>query len=370
MRIAINCRTFLKRQYDGIGRYTYNLVDSLSKIDDVNEYWLYVHKKYFDFKRDIPRIHAGNFTIKVDWMGRGIDRTLTPVDVYHSPAAEYVNVTGAKIIVTVHDLVFKTYPEAFTQKQIETADEQMNMIVEKADQIICCSQSTVRDLKEHYLVPDDQVSLVYQGVDKGIFYPVKDAEKRKAEEWLKKKGIGRPFILFVGGIHHRKNLHNLILAVSELKMQNKFNGRLVVVGMKRPELESLQKVIQNFNLEKEVALPGFVTDEELRYLYNLCEVFVFPSFYEGFGYPIVEAFCCGAAVVTSNRSSCPEIATDGALLIDPYNPTDIAQSIAHILNDPDLKKGLGKKALKRSEAFSFEKTAAETLKVYQNTCNR
>jgi len=366
MRIAINCRTFLKRHYDGIGRYTFNLVDSLSKIDDVDEYWLYVHKKYFDFKRDIPRIHAKNFTIKVDWMGRGIDKTLTPVDVYHSPSAEYVNVTGARIVVTVHDLVFKTCPEAFTQKQIEAADDQMNMIVDKADHIICCSQSTIKDLKEHYLADDEQISLVYQGVDKNIFYPIRGEERQRAEGWLKKRNIERPFIFFVGGIHHRKNLHNLILAISELKMQNKFDGRLVVVGMKRSELASLQKMIQNFNLEKEVALPGFVTDEELRYLYNLCEVFVFPSFYEGFGYPIVEAFCCGAAVVTSNRSSCPEIATAGALLIDPYNPTDIAHSIAHILSDPDLKKQLAEKGLKRAEAFSFEKTAQQTLKVYQN----
>lgn len=368
MRIAINCRSFLLRNYTGVGRYAYNLVKSLSEIDQKNEYWLYAQKKYFDFKRRVPRVAAHNFSVKVDWFNQGLSKILVPVDIYHSPSIDSINIPKAKIVVTVHDLVFKTYPHGYTPQARELADKQLSQIVSRADKIICCSQNTMNDLKQNFSVKDGQVCLVYQGVDKNIFYPLKEQERQSARGILAKRGIGESFLFFVGTIEPRKNLQNLLLALSILKQKNKFKGKLVVSGMKGWMIEGLAEVIKKFSLTDDVIFLGYVSDADLRALYNLCEVFVFPSFCEGFGYPIVEAFSCGATVVTSNVSSCPEIAGDAALWADPYNPDEMAGAILRLLEDPDLKEVMRRKAFNRSRDFSFEKTAVETLAVYQGLC--
>lgn len=365
MRIAINCRSFLLKNYTGIGRYSYNLVRSLSALDKNNEYWLYVQKKYFDFKRNVPRVPGANFSVKVDWFGQGLSKILNPIDIYHSPSPEILTVENAKIIVTVHDLVYKTYPEGQTPPMRETMEKQLTDIVKKADRIICCSQSTINDLRQSFPVGDEQVRLVYQGVDRDIFYPLKDQELDQARHALAKRGIPEPFILFVGTIEPRKNLPNLLLALSILKNKKKFNGKLVVSGMKGWMIEGLEDVIKKFHLENDVLFPGYVSDEELRAMYNLCEAFVFPSFYEGFGFPIVEAFSCGAAVITSNISSCPEIAADAAMIINPYNPDEIASAIERVIEDKKVKDILQARAFVRAANFSFRKTAEETLAVYK-----
>ncbi len=368
MRIAINCRSFLLKNYTGIGRYAYNLVKSLSEIDHQNEYWLYAQKKYFDFKRRIPRVPADNFSVKVDWFGQGLSKILNPVDIYHSPNIDFINIPNAKIVVTVHDLVYKTYPDGQNAQSCEMMHKQMSQVVEQADRIICCSHSTSHDLKQHYAVKDGQVCLVYQGVDKNIFYPLDDQQRQKARGDLKKRGIPESFLLFVGTIEPRKNLQNLLLALSILKQKNKFKGKLVVSGMKGWMIEGLAEVIKKFNLTDDVIFLGYVSDEDLRSLYNLCEIFVFPSLYEGFGFPLVEAFSCGAAVVTSNVSSCPEIAADAALVINPYNPDEIADAVVRLMDDVKLKKLMQQRALNRAQNFSFQKTAEQTLAVYQELC--
>lgn len=368
MRIAINCRSFLLRNYTGIGRYAYNLVKSLSEIDQVNEYWLYAQKKYFDFKRRVPRVAAQNFSVKVDWFNQGVNKILSSVDVYHAPTIETLSMEKAKVIVTVHDLVFKTYSDGYTPQAREIMEKQLAQTVDRAQRIICCSQSTMHDLKQSFSLKDGQVCLVYQGVDKNIFYPLKEEQRQAARAFLARRGIPESFLFFVGTIEPRKNLQNLLLALSILKQKNKFKGKLVVSGMKGWMIEGLAEVIKKFALTDDVVFLGYVSDDDLRALYNLCEVFVFPSFCEGFGYPIIEAFSCGASVVTSNVSSCPEIAGDAALWADPYNPDEMAGAILRLLEDPDLKEVMRRKAFNRSRDFSFEKTAVETLAVYQGLC--
>lgn len=365
MRIAINCRSFLNRQYAGIGRYAYNLVKTLSEIDQDNEYWLYVQKRYFDFKRRVPRISAKNFAVKIDWLNRGLSQVLKPIDIYHSPSPDHLNITDAKIVVTVHDLVYKTYPQGHTPQTCETTDKQLRTIVEKADRIICCSQNTIKDLCHYFPVERKRICLVYQGVDKNIFYEIEGEELRRAKAVIKRKGVEGPFLLFVGTIEPRKNLQNLLRAFAQLKRKQRFWGKLVIIGMTGWMVDEVRRALREVNLSTQVVFLGYVSDETLRYFYNLAEAFVFPSFYEGFGYPIVEAFCCGAPVICSNVSSCPEIAQDAALLINPNVPEDIAEAIYKVTEDKTLKLKLQEKAIKRAADFSFLKTTQETLEVYK-----
>lgn len=365
MKVAINCRSFLTKQYTGIGRYAYHLVKSLSEIDSRNEYYLYAPKNLFDTKREVPRFNAPNFFVKVDVFNAGVEKAVGKIDIYHAPSPEDLNVKNAKIVVTVHDLVHKAFPEGHTRDTIRTAEAQLKDIVKKAERIICCSQNTINDLKRFSRVNPSKVRLVYQGVDQDDFYKLGEGERKLARRILKDKGLEEPFLLFVGTIEPRKNLKNLLKAYYLLRDKKTFTGKFVVVGMPGWMNEGLGTLIKELKIENDVKFLGFVTMQELRYCYNLAEVFVFPSFYEGFGFPIIEAMSCGAAVVTSNVSSCPEVAGDAALLIDPAQPEAIAEALERILENENLCLQLKERALKRAGQFSFERTARETLKVYE-----
>ncbi|MCA9405677.1 MAG: glycosyltransferase family 4 protein, partial [Candidatus Omnitrophica bacterium] len=147
--------------------------------------------------------------------------------------------------------------------------------------------------------------------------------------------------------------------------EKKFNGKLVIAGMKGWKSESFDKNLKKFGIHNDVVVLGFLKNEELRHFYATCEVFVFPSFYEGFGFPIIEAFNCGAAVITSNVSSCPELAGDAALTVDPNDIQQMTDSIITVLNDEKLREDLRARGLQRAEEFSFQRTAEETLRVYE-----
>jgi len=366
MRIAINCRSFLNRQYTGIGRYAYHLVKSLSEIDGKNEYQLYARKDLLNFNKQLPRFKTKNFISRIDRFGRGMAKTLKDIDIYHAPSPEPLNAPeGAKVIVTVHDVIFKAYPQGHTQQTIEAGKQQFEEIQKKASKIICCSKSTVNDLNKYFQIPSAKIALIYQGVDKNIFFCIGDEERQTARKILAGMGLEGPFILSVGTIEPRKNLINLIHAFHDLKNKKKFLGKLAVIGMKGWLKDDIKALIDDMGLTDHIVFLGYMTDQELRYCYNLAEVFVFPSFYEGFGFPIVEAFCCGAPVVTSNVSSCPEIAGDAALTIDPNSSGAIAGAVHRIISDCALRETLREKGFKRSEDFDFKKTAQKTLRIYE-----
>ncbi|MBF0522064.1 MAG: glycosyltransferase family 4 protein [Candidatus Omnitrophica bacterium] len=366
MKIGIHCRSIVNRNYTGIGRYTWNLFQHLAKIDSENRYLLYVPRALFHLRRRTPKVNAKNFFVKVDHFKAGVEKTLGKIDVYHSPSPDDISVNGAKMVVTVHDLIYKTFPQGHTDTACAETDRKIAFSVKNARKIICCSQNTIADLKKYFSVEEGKIELIYQGIDHQMFYQLSPSEKPRAKALLRLKGIQDPFILFVGTIEPRKNLKNLLVAFSKLKDQGLFKGKLVAAGMKGWLSEDIANIIKKYQLETEVLFPGFVTDEELRALYNEAEVFVFPSFYEGFGFPIIEAFSCGAPVVTSQISSCPEVAQDAAALVDPYNPDDLYAKIVRVLNDRVYREELSQKGFKRAQDFNFEKTARETLKIYQS----
>jgi len=365
MRIAINCRSFLLKKYTGIGRYAYNLVKSLSAIDAQNQYFLYASKGFFDLKRQLPKIHAKNFYPRLDMFGRGPEKSLSNIDLYHAPSPEELPSVSGKIIVTVHDLIHKVYPQGHTAETIAQTEKYFKQIVARADKIICCSQNTSQDLRKFFAVAEPRIAVVAQGVDSHVFRVLTSFERQDIEIVLRRKGVTLPFLLFIGTIEPRKNLANLIKAFRFLKERKIFAGKLVVAGMKGWMQENLLADIAAQGLQKDIVFLGYLTDEELCGLYNAAEVFVFPSFYEGFGFPILEAFNCGAAVVTSSTSSCAEVAQEAACLIRPEDVDDLAQGIQRVLEDKEYRSHLKAKALVRAKDFSFEKTARETLAVYK-----
>ena len=365
MRVAVNCRSILKPRLTGIGRNTYHLLDYLGRIDRDNQYLLYCPLRLLDFKRRPPHFGHINFSVKRDALGLGPARTVGRHDIYHIPSPDDVPDHPAPVVVTVHDLIYKAYPQSHTPATIALTERHMQSITARAAKIICTSASTRRDLHRFFDLPQERSRVVYNGVDHGIFYPLPAAEKSKAQAALVAQGVQGPYILSVGTIEPRKNLPNVFKAMATLKAGGQFKGKLVVIGVQGWMMEQLGPLMQDLGIKADVVFLGYVPDEELRYFYSLAEAFVYPSFYEGFGFPIVEAFCCGAAVVTSNVSSCPEVAADAALTVDPADAQAIAAAIASLLQETALKESLQAKALARAQDFSFLKTAAETLKIYR-----
>ncbi len=366
MIVAINCRSFLNKKYTGIGRYAYHLIKSLGEIDEENTYLLYAKKGIFNRNKHLPRFRFKNLHLVIDRFNKGMERSLGKVDVYHFPSPESLSLSkDSKIVVTIHDLIFKTFPEGHTQKTIDDTDKQFNEIVVKADRLICCSRNTMYDLQRYFNVPSYKVCLIYQGVDRSVFYRISEQECRWAERTMRLRGIKTPFILSVGTIEPRKNLENILHAFDRLRTKYKFRGKLVVIGMKGWMSDSIDGLIRKLELKKYVRFLGYLSDRELRWYYNKAEAFVFPSFYEGFGFPIVEAFCCGVPVLTSNVSSCPEVAGDAAIVVDPRSPDEIAEGIQRIIEDRNLRQSLIEKGFVRAGYFDLHRTARQTLQVYK-----
>jgi len=356
MRIAINCRSILLSSRTGIGRYTYHLIDALGKIDPNDKFLLYAPQRMMDTKRQLPSFPYPNFSSQVDFFRQGPK----PSDIFHLPCPDRIGQFKGKVVVTIHDLIHKTYPQAHTKETIELTEGHLNWIAKRADWIICISENTRKDFHRFYNFPQERTCAILNGVEHEIFYPLKDTAA--AGDFLKGLGVEPGFILCVGTIEPRKNVQGVLEAMAQMKNAPK----LVVVGMKGWMTEQIMPRIGELGLTDKVVFTGFVEDAQLNMLYNTCGVFVFPSFYEGFGFPIVEAFCAGVPVVVSNASCGPEIAGDAALLVDPASPQQIAQAIDRILGDGQLRAGLKNKALARAAQFSFEKTARETLEVYRH----
>ncbi len=364
MRVAINGRSILSNQRTGIGRYAYHLVDSLGQIDLDNEYILHAPQGLFSFKKCLPYfLNFKNLKRYPDYFNSGVGKC----DIYHYPCPDLIGKYSGKLVVTIHDLIYKTYPQAHNPQTIDLTEKYMQDIVAKADEIICVSENTRRDLHSFFDIPMEKSCVVHNGVDHALFYPLSSQERLNAVNQLKELGIDKPYVLYVGTIEPRKNLIGLLESFAQLKSKNIFRGQLVVVGMKGWMLDTIGDLIKKLAIDQDVIFTGFVNDVQLRQLYNMAEVFVFPSFYEGFGFPILEAFCCGAAVIASQTSSCIEIASSAALTIDPKDTKAMAQAMEQVLTDKTLKESLRQAGLKRAQDFSFLATAEYTLDVYKKT---
>jgi len=342
------------------------LLKNLNEIDRENTYSLYLKRGIFDLRKQPPRFEAANFSVKKDYFKRGVGSVLGNYDVYHAPAPELIDFGRPPAVVTIHDLIFKTYPKGHTKDTIDGTDRQMSTIVENAAKIICCSQNTFKDLKTYFPRGAEKASVIYEGVDRSSFFPVADAERGQARAVLERHGVQGDYILFVGTIEPRKNLANLLRAFFFLKEKKKFNGRLVVIGMKGWLSEWVSALVDQLNIKNDVVFTGYVAGDELRYFYSQAKAYVFPSFYEGFGLPILEAFACGVPVVTSDVSSCPEVAGNAAVTVDPGNIEEISEGIASVVNDSKKSFELVQKGFKRLDAFSFRRMAEETLGVYKS----
>ncbi|HCI82853.1 MAG TPA: glycosyltransferase family 1 protein [Ktedonobacter sp.] len=375
MRIAIDYTAAI-RQGAGIGTYVRQLVNAMLAQDTRTHYTLLTSGRATEAH---PFPEAENVT------GRNIlipDRYLTilwyrwrlplpppqlftgPVDIYHCPDFVLPPLTKrVRKIVTIHDLAFLEHPEYAVPSLADYLKKVVPEAVAEADIVATVSQEVSRTLIDHFHTSPDKLAVVPNGVGphfRRITDPILLGATRH------KFGLQSPFVLGVGTLEPRKNHIGLIKAFYKAQQQNDGPKMLAIAGGQGWLYEETRQLVADLKLEKKVLFLGRVTDLELVTLYSMADIFAFPSFFEGFGIPPLEAMACGCPVITSNVSALPEVAGDAALLIDPHDNDALADAILTLLHDESLRDGLRQKGYQRVQQYSWAESARKMLTIYNN----
>ncbi len=273
-----------------------------------------------------------------------------------------------KKVVTVHDLAFVRYPQTVNYRTRKALEMRLGKTVKKADHIFVASDFTGRELNELYGVPFEKMTTVYAGVDREIFKPM---EYEQCKEVLDSKGLtDRGYFFYLGTIEPRKNIERLVVAYAEMKRRLDAQGKdappLVLGGKLGWYYDEILERIKSEGIEDKIVLAGYLYDKEKTCLYARARAFVFPSLYEGFGIPALEAMACKTPVLTSNVSSLPEVTADKAVLCDPFSTDEIANGLYMLATDDALCKRLADEGYERSKLFSWDESARKMHGVYES----
>lgn len=274
-------------------------------------------------------------------------------DVFFSPAHYIPRFSRTASVVTIHDLSFHYYPDDFLKRDLFKLINWTKYSIKKAKKIIAVSQSTKRDIIKFYDVPEDKIQVIYNGFEKNI-------TKLKVDKKIIKKVKKAPYILYVGTLQPRKNLPTLIDSFSEFVKTNPA-FKLIITGKKGWLYKNIFNKISNLKLENKVIFTDFVSDATLKELYKNAFCLVLPSFYEGFGIPVLEAISHGCPVISSDKSSLTEIGGNAALYFDPKDSEQLISQLNNLKNHTDLRNTLINNGKERIKLFSWKKCAKETL---------
>lgn len=369
MRIGIDARMY-STTFTGIGRYVLELVKHLTEIDKKNEYVLFMNRPEYDtYEPPNKRVRkvlvkAKHYSIaeQTRYLFKLWGKRL---DLMHFTHFNAPMLYRGKSVVTIHDLTLSFFPgkKMNSWSHRKAYELVLNRSAKHATKIIAVSQHTKNDLLEVTGVDSAKVEVIYEGVDEQ-FKPRPD--KEAITDLIKKYGITRDYVLYTGVWRSHKNVVNLIKAFSYLRGDEGFEPQLVITGAEDPHYPEVKRTVKELGLEHDVIFPGLVPEDELVALYQAAHIYAFPSLYEGFGLPPLEAMRCGTPVVASNNSCIPEVCgEENALYFDPLDPEDMANTIRKLWLDEELHRELRERGLRHSRKFSWEKMAEETLKVYE-----
>ena len=263
---------------------------------------------------------------------------------------------------TVHDFSSLHMPGKYNRAHLFYITHVLPFLIRRLTRVLTVSESSKRDIVEYARVPEEKVTVTPLAADPNVYFP---RDPREALALIPTRHAVRPpFILYTSRIEHPgKNHARLIRAFAELKRRDRIPHQLVLTGADRERAEEVHRTAEESGFAKDILFTGFVANQDLPLLYQAADLFVFPSLYEGFGLPILEAMACGTPVACSNVSSMPEVAGDAAILFDPADEASIASAMRRIITGTDLRKDLAARGLERSRQFSWARTAAQTLRV-------
>jgi len=365
MRVAIDAR---KLHDFGIGTYIRNLLRQLARVDRQTEYVLLSRAADLDVAAQLgPNFRAvlepsPNYSLREQVHVPWVLRRERP-DVFHAPHYVLPAAVSCRSVVTIHDCIHLMFPQYLPNKMAYAyARASMWTAVKRSDRILTVSEASKRDILHFFNLAPEKIVVVYNAIDDHFWLTPPDEEVARVRERYQ---LDHQFILYVGNIKPHKNLVRLIEAFAELRRTGFEELKLLIIGDEISKLPSLRRAVHGHKLHKHVRFLGYVSDDTLRVLYRLASLFVFPSLYEGFGLPPLEAMASGTPVVTSNQSSMPEVTGDAAVLVDPYDVNSIVEGMRRVLADADLAADLRRRGPERAREFSWARSVEQTRTVYE-----
>ena len=363
MRIGINASKIFD-VHTGVGRYTTNLCRSIFKMGSKDDYYLYAPGRMGNViitDLETPTVAKHNNTLRILW-----EQIVLPIysrknrlDLFHYTDHALSLIHRVRpTIITVHDIAYIRFPNLLNKSRRIYKKNILKISIRKADIIVADSHSTKRDIIEYFGVEDEKIKVVHLGVE-SRFRPIENVEEYRLRNNLPSK-----MILNVGTLEPRKNVVTLIKVFKELRGKGFEDYKLVIAGDKGWLYEQIFKEVEHSGLKQEILFRGVVSDEDLPMLYNCAGIFVYPSLYEGFGLPPLEAMACGIPVITSNTSSLPEVIGDVGIMVDPTDEKSLCDAMYSVLTNKELWQHMSNKGLLRSKMFSWERSAQEILKIY------
>jgi len=348
----------MEKNYSGVSQYTNNLLENIFDLDESNQYILFYNSSK---KVSVPEFNYPNVKkIKFDYPNKllnasqkflqtpKIDKMIGGVDVFFMPNLLFASLSErVKKIVTIHDLSFERYPAFYSAKE-RLWHHLVNpkKLCQTANIIIAVSQNTKNDIVDLYGIEQDKVKVVYSGVSKK-YHQIQNSEK--LEQVKAKYNLPENFVLYLGNIENRKNIESVISTTKKL------NINLVIAGQ-----GTAHKGVSH------VKYIGYVKEEEKPVLYTIASILIYPSFYEGFGFPPLEAMACGTPVICSLSSSLPEIVESAGILVNPYNSVELTFAIKNIMSDTNLYQKLKNNGFKQAKNFSWKKCAEDHIKLFKS----
>lgn len=379
MRVGIDGRAMSCPQVGGYKSYTTNLVKCLAEFDETNTYVIYLDRKVPE--ETLPGKQNCQFQVlQTPIPGRWWrEQVMLPyrlvqnnMTVGHFPCNTGPTLCGAPYVVTIHDVIrFMDVPQIPRPYASSTALEMVSLLyirfstaqaARRAKIVITDSECSKRDIVSYLGIPADKIRVVYQAA-KGLYRPVEDTEAVNA--CLSRYQLREDYILALGSTAPRKNSTTVMRAFAHLNRELDVRCRLVFCCDSQAAVE-LGKLARRLGIERRVSLLAGVSDSDLALLYNAAELFVYPSLYEGFGLPALEAMACGTPVVTSNCSSLPEVTGEAAMLVDPTDEIALSRAIDRLLGDDHLREQLKQKGLERASLFSGRRQAKEMTSAYRD----
>lgn len=371
MRIGIDAR-FFGSIGKGLGRYTQKLIENLERIDKGNQYYIFLRKENWGEYQ--PRsVNFIKVMVNIPWYGFREQLQFPKLlkkfelDLVHFPHFNVPIFYKGKFVVTIHDLILFHYPTKrasslspffyFFKKMAHRLV--IRNAVKKSEKIFAVSRHTKDDIKKYFNIPAEKVAVTYEAID-----PIQKIINEPSGKIIKKYGIIKPYILYVGNAYPHKNLERLVLVFREIAKKHP-HLYLVLVGKEDYFYKRLKKYVTE-NFAKNVLFADYVPDDHLGIVYREALLYVFPSLYEGFGLPPLEAMSRNLPVASSNASCLPEILGDAAIYFDPNAMTEMAETIEKAIFDGELRQNLIRKGREQIKKFSWEKMARKTLEIYSD----
>lgn len=371
MKIGIDIRA-ASGEKAGKGWYTFHLVYNLLKIDKRNQYFLYTNigiPGFGQFKNAQQKVINGRGMVWHWRASREIKRE--GLEVFFAPTSYIVPALlpeSVKTVVTVHDLVAFLFRGIHNKKAVIIEKIFFKKMLKRARFLLAISENTKRDIVNKFNYEEERIGVVYPSADDD-FKPI---EKDSLKEFVERTKLPEKFFLAVGTLEPRKNYEKLILGFYEFlkdvsaKNPGQKDYHLIIVGKEGWKFEGIYKLIEELKLKNRVHILGYLSGASIINLYNLAEAFIFPSIYEGFGIPPLEAMKCGCPVIVSNTSSIPEVVGDAGLYVNPEKPASIAGALSKIISNSDLRKKLIEQGFAQSKKFSWALSAKKLLEILRH----